>query len=160
LQSRLPVAAGGVRDGLVNVELAGRFQVLPGRPAIVLDVAHNAQAANVLADALSSMGRFPRTFAVFGMLADKDIDAVVRALSPRIDAWYVAPLPGPRGASVARLASALAAAGVDARSIHVFDDIEHAFAAARNDARDTDRIAAFGSFLTVAAALAIARARR
>ncbi len=160
LHSRLPVAAGAVRDGLVNVELPGRLQVLPGRPSIVLDVAHNAQAARVLADALSSMGYFPRTLAVFGMLADKDIEAVVRALAPRIDRWYVAPLPGPRGAPAARLESALAAAGVDAQAIRAFAHIADAFAAARNDAHDTDRIAAFGSFLTVAAALVVARARR
>ena len=160
LHSRLPVAAGAVRDGLVNVELPGRLQVLPGRPSIVLDVAHNPQAARVLADALSSMGYFPRTLAVFGMLADKDIEAVVRALAPRIDRWYVAPLPGPRGAPAARLESALAAAGVDAQAIRAFADIADAFAAARNDAHDTDRIAAFGSFLTVAAALAAARTRR
>ncbi|HEX6793708.1 MAG TPA: bifunctional tetrahydrofolate synthase/dihydrofolate synthase [Casimicrobiaceae bacterium] len=160
LHSRLPVAAGAVRDGLVNVELPGRFQVLPGRPSIVLDVAHNPQAARVLADALSSMGYFPRTLAVVGMLADKDVEAVVRALAPRIDCWYVAPLPGPRGAKVARLESALATAGVDTQAIRAFADIADAFAAARNDAHDTDRIAAFGSFLTVAAVLAAARVWR
>ena len=87
LRERLPVPAGAVRDGLVHVELPGRFQVLPGRPAVVLDVAHNPHAARVLADALAAMGYFPRTFAVFGMLADKDIDARRRsALAPRIDA--------------------------------------------------------------------------
>jgi dihydrofolate synthase/folylpolyglutamate synthase len=159
LRARLPVAAGAVREGLVHVALPGRFQVLPGRPAIVLDVAHNPQAARVLADALSSMGHYPRTLAVFGMLADKDIDAVVRALAPRIDRWYVAPLPGPRGASAERLASSLAAAGVDAHAVRRFDDIASAFDAARNDAHDTDRIAAFGSFLTVAAALEAAGRR-
>ena len=160
LAARLPVPAGAVREGLVHVALPGRFEVLPGRPAIVLDVAHNVQAAQVFADALGSMGYFPQTLAVFGMLADKDIEGVARALSARIDRWYVAPLPGPRGASAARLASALAKAGVDADAIRGFDDVGDAFAAARNDVRDTDRIAAFGSFLTVAAALAAARRQR
>ena len=94
------------------------------------------------------------------MLADKDIEAVARALAPRIDRWYVAKLPGPRGASQARLASALRAANVDASAIRCFDDIANAFAAARSDAHDTDRIAAFGSFLTVAATLAAATAQR
>ncbi|MEO9137185.1 MAG: bifunctional tetrahydrofolate synthase/dihydrofolate synthase [Casimicrobiaceae bacterium] len=157
LRERLPVSGGAVREGLVHVELPGRFQVLPGRPTIVLDVAHNPQAARVLSDALSTMGFFPRTFAVFGMLADKDIDGVVRALARRIDAWYVAPLAGPRGASAARIEAALSAGGVVERAIRVFDDIGQAFDAARSDANETDRIAAFGSFLTVAAALAAAR---
>ena len=160
LRERLPVSAGAVREGLVHVELAGRFQVLPGRPAIVLDVAHNPQAARALADTLSTMGYFPRTLGVFGMLADKDIDAVVRALAPRVDAWYVAPLPGPRGASSARIEAALAAHDVPPRAIRSFADIGQAFDAARKDANGTDRIAAFGSFLTVAAALVAAGQRR
>ncbi len=105
LRERLPVPAGAVRDGLVHVELPGRFQVLPGRPAIVLDVAHNPHAARVLAEALGSMGFHPRTFAVFGMLADKDIDGVVAAVKARIDRWYVATLPGPRGAPAVRIAT-------------------------------------------------------
>jgi dihydrofolate synthase / folylpolyglutamate synthase len=93
LRVRLPVAAGAVRDGLVRIELPGRFQVLPGRPAVVLDVAHNAQAAGALSETLSTMGFFSRTLAVFGMLGDKDIDSVVRILAPRVDCWYIAPLP-------------------------------------------------------------------
>jgi dihydrofolate synthase/folylpolyglutamate synthase len=151
LRERLPVSGGAVRDGLVGVELPGRLQVLPGRPAIVLDVAHNPQAARALASALAAMGAFRRTLAVFGMLKDKDIDAVVRAVAPRIDAWYVAPLPGPRGGDVASVVAALERAGVARDAMHAFDTVENALAAARDDARDTDRIAAFGSFLTVAA---------
>jgi dihydrofolate synthase/folylpolyglutamate synthase len=157
---RLPVPAGAVRDGLVHVELAGRFQVLPGRPSVVLDVAHNPHAARVLADTLGAMGFFPRTFAVFGMLADKDIDGVVAALVSRIDRWYIAPLPGPRGASTTRVATALHAAGVPPHAVREYADIAHAFADARAAANETDRIAAFGSFLTVAAALDAARPRR
>lgn len=160
LRDRLPVPAGAVRDGLVHVELPGRLQSLPGRPAVVLDVAHNPQAAHALADALGSMGFHPRTFAVFGMLADKDIEGVVATLKPRVDAWYVAALPGPRGASEARIVGALRAAGIQAGTIRSFDDIAHALDAARSDANETDRIVAFGSFLTVAAALVAARKPR
>ena len=157
LRERLPVPAGAVREGLVHVELPGRFQVLPGRPTIVLDVAHNPHAAHVFAAALGTMGFHPRTFAVFGMLADKDIEGVAAALAARIDRWYVAPLPSPRGASAARVAAALAAAGVAPDAVHEHASIADAFAAARSDANETDRIAAFGSFLTVAAVLESAR---
>lgn len=160
LRGRLPVQAGAVRDGLVHVELPGRFQVLPGRPTMVLDVAHNPHAARALAAALGSMGFHPRTFAVFGMLADKDIDGVIAALKPRVDAWYIAPLPGARGAPATRIADALRAAGIAADAIHPFDDIAHAFDGARSHADEADRIAAFGSFLTVAAVLTAARERR
>ncbi len=159
-RERLPVSAGAVRGGLVGVELAGRFQVLPGRPVIVLDVAHNPQAARAFAATLGDMGFHPRTIAVFAMLADKDIDGVVAAVAPRVDAWFVAPLPGPRGASAVRIAHAIEDAGVSAQSIHTFGDVQQAFAAAQERANEADRIAAFGSFLTVAAVLAAARSQR
>jgi len=157
MRARLPVAAGAIRDGLASVTLPGRFQVLPGRPAVVLDVAHNPHAARVVAAAAHEMGYFPETRAVFGMLADKDIAGVVAATKPVCDRWYVATLPGPRGASAAALAAVLAAAGVATEAIRAFDDVADAFAAAREGAGEADRILVFGSFLTVGAALEAAR---
>ena len=154
LHDRLHVSAGALRTGLVSVELAGRFQVLPGRPTIVLDVAHNPHAARVFAAALGTMGFHPRTIAVFGMLADKDIGGVVAAMIPRVDRWHVATLPPPRGASAASVRDALAAAGVASADVRTFDDVASAYRAARGEADEADRIAVFGSFLTVAAALA------
>lgn len=155
LRARLPVRGGALRDGLVGVELAGRFQVLPGRPAAVLDVAHNPHAARALAATLDAMGRFPRTFAVFGMLADKDVDGVIAALAPCIDVWHVAPLPGPRGAKAGELAERLVAAGVAQDAVWIFADVAQAWRAATDAAGEADRIAAFGSFLTIAAVLAV-----
>ena len=154
LHARLPVSAGALRAGLLNVELAGRFQVLPGRPTIVLDVAHNPHAATALAGALGAMGYHPETIAVCGMLADKDMAGVVQALRPRVDRWFVASLPGVRGASAQQLRDVLLAAGVEAASIRTFDDVPAALAAARAVAGEADRIVVFGSFLTVAAAMA------
>ena len=157
LRDRVAVTSGAVREGLVSVELPGRFQVLPGRPTIVLDVAHNPHAANALADALGAMGFYPQTHAVFGMLADKDARGVVEATKARIDRWYVAGLPGTRGATAAPVIEALANAGVAPSTIHRFETIESAFHAARDRADDADRIVVFGSFLTVGAALTTAR---
>lgn len=153
LHGRAPVSAGAVREGLLTVTLPGRFQVLPGRPAVVLDVAHNPHAARALAGALGTMGFFAQTTAVFAMLSDKDIAGVVAAVSPRIDRWHVAPLPGPRGTTAARLRDTLLAAGVLSAAIRTFDDVAGAFRAAREGAGEADRIVVFGSFLTVAAAL-------
>jgi dihydrofolate synthase / folylpolyglutamate synthase len=154
VHARLPVTAGAIRDGLLGVALPGRLQVLPGRPTVVLDVAHNPHAAQVLSAALGTMGFHRRTLAVFGMLADKDIAGVVAAVAPRIDAWYVATLPGPRGAAAAALQATLLGAGVAPAAIRAFDDVGTALPAARGDADEADRILVFGSFLTVAAALA------
>ncbi|MDP2809033.1 MAG: bifunctional tetrahydrofolate synthase/dihydrofolate synthase [Rhodocyclaceae bacterium] len=149
LWQRLPVAMGDIRLGLAEVELSGRFQVVPGRPTVVLDVAHNPQAARVLADSLGDMIGYPTTWAVFGMLRDKDIAGVVRAVRHRIDRWLPCQLPGPRAASAEEVAAILAAEGVDG-PLQTFPSPAAAIAYARENAGDGDRILAFGSFLTVA----------
>ncbi|MFL6574934.1 MAG: glutamate ligase domain-containing protein, partial [Burkholderiales bacterium] len=147
--ARLPVAMQEVRRGLAEVEIAGRFQVLPGRPQVILDVAHNAQAAKVLAQNLADSGFAPETIAVCGMLRDKDIGAVLRELAPRVSRWHLASLPGPRGA----LASDLAAHLRDEKRA-LFDSPAAAFVAAKGLAGDGDKIVVFGSFLTVAEVMA------
>ena len=160
LADRLPVGMQAIREGLLSADLPGRFQVLPGRPAIVLDVGHNPQAMRVLAANLAGMGFHARTFAVLGMLADKDVAGSLAALAGRIDHWFLADLPGPRGLSGAALAAHLAhVAPGAAASLH--PDPAAALAAAREVAGENDRIVVFGSFLTVAAALrALGRAGR
>jgi dihydrofolate synthase / folylpolyglutamate synthase len=157
LRDRLPVSAGAIRDALVGVELPGRFQVLPGRPTVVLDVAHNPQAARVLAVALGEMGFHPETHAVFGMLGDKDIRGVIDAIRSRVDCWHVAPLPGPRGASAETLIANLVAAGVADSAIRPYPAVDAAYLGAREAVNEADRIIVFGSFLTVAAAYATQR---
>ena len=149
LRERLPVAMQDIRRGLAEVELTGRFQVLPGRPTVVLDVAHNPQAARVLADNLGGMAFHPRTWAVFGMMRDKDIAGVIAAMRGRIDRWLPATLPGPRAATAAELSAALAAAGVEG-PLPTFESAAAAYAYGQEQAGEDDRILAFGSFLTVA----------
>jgi dihydrofolate synthase/folylpolyglutamate synthase len=152
LGNRLPVTMGAIREGLVGVTLPARFQILPGRPAIVLDVAHNVEAAQILASNLGDMGFFPNTVGVFSMLADKDIAGVAQALAGRIDRWVVAPSAGTRGASGAHIAAALATAGVPNSAIAIAGDVAAALATARDRVGEADRIDVFGSFVTIAAA--------
>ena len=152
VNDKLPVSQGAVKQGLIEVEWPGRFQVLPGRPVTVLDVGHNAHAAIAMERALADMAYFPMTYAVFSMLRDKDIGAVIQAVKGRIDEWHIAPLPGARGVSVDELATALATAGVKDRAIHRHATVAAAYAAARKMAAEADRIVVFGSFLTVAQA--------
>jgi dihydrofolate synthase/folylpolyglutamate synthase len=156
LKDRLPVMQSAVRMGLLTAELPGRFQVLPGKPAIILDVAHNPHASGVLAANLDNMGFFPYTWAVFGSMADKDVAGVIEKLKGRIDHWLLTDLPTPRAASAAQLAAQLAAAGIVAGKdcrIETFADPASALAAAQAGASENDRIVVFGSFYTVGAAL-------
>lgn len=159
LKDRLPVPMQAVRQGLMLVELAGRFQVLPGQPAVVLDVAHNPQAVGALAENLGNMGYYPETWAVVGMLADKDVVGALSLIRGRVDHWFVASLPGPRGLSAEALADRLADAGVEG-GVRTFPNPAAAFAAAREVAGAGDRITVFGSFLTVADVLALLQAER
>lgn len=151
LADHLPVSMRDIRAGLADAVLPGRFQVLPGRPEIVLDVAHNAQAARTLAANLDEMGFASRTLAVFGMMADKDIDAVIEALGTRVDLWLPCTLPGRRPATTVVLNERLAS---HAQSVAgVFESPAIALNWAREQAGEADRIIAFGSFLVVAGAL-------
>jgi dihydrofolate synthase/folylpolyglutamate synthase len=152
LADRLPVSLGEIKRGLTNVRLTGRLQVLPGRPSIVLDVAHNPHAARALADALGDMGFFENTRAVFAMLADKDIGGVVDALKHRIDRWYVAAADADRAAPAAEVAKILAEKGLSGAT-RTFATVPLALEEARREAGPNDRIIVFGSFYTVAEAL-------
>jgi dihydrofolate synthase/folylpolyglutamate synthase len=154
LGDRLPVTMQAIRPGLIETELCGRFQVIPGKPSIVLDVGHNPQALAVLADNLGNMGFFNRTHAVLGMLSDKDIANALLPLRGKIDVWHLASLPGPRGTPAATLAEILAGLGV-AGEVFCHDSPQQAMQAAREAAAESDRILAFGSFYTVAGALQV-----
>lgn len=152
LTEQLPVTMQAIRPGLIETELAGRFQVVPGKPAIVLDVGHNPQAVKVLADNLSTMGFFDRTYAVLGMLNDKDIAGALLPLRGKVDYWHVATLTGVRGTPAEKLAAIIAEAGLGGEVIcHATPAL--AMQAAKGLAAESDRILAFGSFHTVAGAL-------
>ncbi|MGB2816953.1 MAG: bifunctional tetrahydrofolate synthase/dihydrofolate synthase [Burkholderiaceae bacterium] len=159
LGDRLPLSQQAVRQGLLTVELPGRFQILPGRPAVILDVAHNPHAAAVLAENLDNMAFYPATHAVFGMLRDKDIAGVIARLGDRIDHWHVAPTPGPRGCDAASIAALLRDRFGAKCSVSEHADLASAFDGARDRAGADDRILAFGSFLTVAEVMRAIRAR-
>ena len=146
----LPIAMQEIRRGLAEVTLPGRFQVLPGRPQVILDVAHNVEAARNLAENLASAGFAPETIAVCGMLRDKDIAGVLGALAPRITRWLFASLPGARGAAAADLAEHLHAS----TPAETHATVQSALAAAQERAGEGDKIVVFGSFLTVGEAMA------
>jgi len=153
LSDRQPVTQSQVRHGLVTAFVPGRFQLLPGRATTILDVAHNEQAAHALAINLSQHRVSGRTFAVFGMLIDKPIAQVARAVAGEVDVWHAVTLAGPRGATAEQVAAALSDAG-SRGPITTFDTVAEGFESARAAAGPNDRILVFGSFYTVGDILA------
>jgi dihydrofolate synthase/folylpolyglutamate synthase len=167
----LPITIGNIRQGLLEVNWPARFQVLPGRPVTVLDVAHNPAAARALAENLGRMGRFNRTYAVFAMLRDKDIAGVVEAVGDQIDIWLPAGIDTARGASSDEIVRILRATKpgrglvtglerghsydflAEEEAIRAFPDPAAAYIYACERAAGNDRICVFGSFHTVAEVL-------
>lgn len=152
----LSIPLTAVRRGLETVRLPGRFQILPGPPERILDVAHNPQAAKALAEMLQHRDSRGKTFVVLAMLSDKDIPAVVGLMKGLADVWYVADLNISRGASAAVLASAILQKQASA-SIHLFQTISQAYLAALADAAAEDRLVVFGSFYAVGEILQLER---
>ncbi len=152
---RLPVPAAAVAQGLKQVRLAARFQVIvpqrPASPTWVLDVAHNPAAARVLARNLRDTPNRGRTLAVCGILADKDASGVAAELRGCIDVWWCVSTLGERGRSGAALARTVA--GAVSVPVEVADSPEAGCAAAMAAAGPADRIVVFGSFHTVGPAL-------
>ena len=160
LREGLPVTAQAVRGGLARVELAGRFQIVPGQPTLVLDVAHNPHAVATLVQNLDQMGFHPRTHAVFGAMRDKDLAAMLCRIGPLVDGWHFTDLPTPRAASAralqelhAELARRGQCRGPGPASTACHPTPSLALRAALEVADPADRILVFGSFFTVGGVL-------
>jgi dihydrofolate synthase / folylpolyglutamate synthase len=160
LRARLaPLDEWRAARALARVRLAGRFQVVPGEVEWILDIAHNEPAARVLGAqlrerALPAPRAAPagpqRTWAVIGVLADKDAAAIAAALAAVIDRWIVCALPGPRGLSAGELAARLAR---DPATVELAESVIAGCESARAAARPGDRVIVCGSVYTVAPAL-------
>jgi len=154
LRPLLPVTAQAIRNGLAMVALTGRFQIVPGEPVLVLDVAHNPHSVAALAANLDAMGFYPATHAVFGAMADKDLPSMLKKIGPMVDSWYFTDLPLPRASAAHQLAEAFAALNTrkDVKS-SIHESPQKALDAAISAASPTDRILVFGSFFTVGGVL-------
>ena len=151
VRDTLPVTSDNISQGLLKAELPGRFQALPSKQRVILDVAHNPNAAHALRNSLSDMSGYQKTYAVFAILNDKDIDGVVQALVPEIDVWLVTGINSSRGASSDEIVRALESLGINKidGSILTFPDPVTAYVFACKQSTINDRICVFGSFYVV-----------
>ncbi|HEV2702026.1 MAG TPA: bifunctional tetrahydrofolate synthase/dihydrofolate synthase [Steroidobacteraceae bacterium] len=145
-----PLSREVVAAALAQVQVAGRFQIIPGPVEWILDVAHNEPAARILRENLLARPLRGRTLAVCGILQDKDAGEIARVLAGCAELWIICALPGPRGGTAAELAARMA------QGIPVAEQAESVAEGcmrARTLARPGDRVLVFGSFVTVTAAL-------
>lgn len=140
---------------LQNIHLQGRFQKINSSPQVFVDVAHNAQAAEVLAaqiKVLAADGQ-GKTWAIVAMLADKDVSSVLSAVSTEIDCWCLAGLDDVgRGLSVESLAELGRESLINQCTIQA-PTVEEACDLVLSKTSEKDRVIIFGSFYTVAAAM-------
>ena len=151
LHDRLPVSRDAVAAGLSTVRLTGRFQRFEQKAHWIVDVAHNPAAAATLASQLGQMPVSGRRIAVCGILADKDIEAIVQVLKESFNEWIVAGLTSDRALSTEALVERIAAQGVPV--VASANTVEAACEIAQTRSAPDDLVVVFGSFLTVGPAL-------
>jgi dihydrofolate synthase/folylpolyglutamate synthase len=153
LRDQLPITADAIRRGLQDTHVPGRYQKIENGRTIILDVAHNPQAAGSLSDNLREQAHQGRTLAVFSVLAGKNIGEIVTELKEQIDHWYLAPLADSRAAAVEEIMNEVQRAGVEPSKITRNESVSAALVQAEGDAEGRDRLLVFGSFITAAEAL-------
>lgn len=150
LQEELPIDKAAVHFGMKHAFLPGRRQVIRSEVESIFDVAHNASAVRNLLGTLNP-ATSGKTYAVFSMLSDKDIKAVVKIMMPHVDEWFIAKLKTPRGVDIVQLEQIFMELNI--QRFHVSKTIRHAYKTAKMQAAEGDRIIVFGSFHTVREAL-------
>jgi dihydrofolate synthase/folylpolyglutamate synthase len=152
LSDRFPVDIQAIRKGLQEFNLAGRFQIVPDKAQLILDVAHNCQSAALLVRNLKALPLQGKTHVLIGMLKDKDHRAIFREMSEIADFWHIITLDNPRGADSHMLSEVLAGMGLN-RNISCYNSAADALNNIREIVEPQDRIVITGSFLTVGAAI-------
>ena len=137
----------------MSMHVTGRFERVSQNPEIILDVGHNPHAARALKKALNESVCKGKTYAIFGMLADKDRSSVCEIMKDSIDEWVLLDLDGPRGGKAEDLESFLVHFGVQASKIQKCISMIQALETIQYKMKPTDRIIVFGSFLTVSSAI-------
>ncbi|MGZ4997355.1 MAG: bifunctional tetrahydrofolate synthase/dihydrofolate synthase [Methylobacter sp.] len=148
----LPVTEASIKQGLKNVHLAGRFQLIDGEIPVLLDVGHNPQAVRTLAEYVTTVFPDRRIHAVFSMMKDKDIAGVLEIMNHVVYDWFFAPLANPRAATESVMRDIFSQSSVTNVSFG-FSGFNEAFLAAKHQSQQGDLLLVFGSFFLVSECL-------
>ena len=152
LQARLPVATQAIQKGLLTTVLAGRLQIVATKPEVLVDVAHNPQAAQQLALYLHNQPHSGKNIALFSVLKDKDLQGIITPFKDIIDQWAILSIDSERGQSAEEIKSKLQKLGINNITI-VSNNFKKAVQDVKNALEYEDRVVAFGSFLLVSGVL-------
>lgn len=154
LDNKFNISQSSIKQGLSNINLDGRYQLIHRKPDVFVDVAHNVQAAKSLADQLVvTKNQYNQTHAVIAMLADKDVESVVKQFAKNIDVWHCAGLESvQRGMSAKRMASVLERVNTGVK-LRAKSTVKEACISAMAQSNVDDRVIVFGSFFTVSEAM-------
>jgi dihydrofolate synthase/folylpolyglutamate synthase len=142
-----------IKQAILETRLKGRFEILPGYPRVVLDVAHNPDSVANMVDNMIELG-LENSIAVFAVAKDKDVRNIIKNCKQYFKSWYIAPTNyATRSSSVDYIYRELLEQGVDSNSIFMFETVLDATQAALAMRKKNYDIVIFGSFLTVAEAM-------
>jgi dihydrofolate synthase/folylpolyglutamate synthase len=148
MEDYLPVNEQSIHQGLLNIQLKGRFQLINGDIPVLLDVAHNPQAVRALRSYLDDSFSGKKIHAVFSMMRDKDIKSVINIIKPIISQWFVTPLNSPRAARMSFMQDCFRQCDLG-NVAFTYKDFSEAYSAAEKNAKKGDLILIFGSFFLV-----------
>ncbi|MBF7687760.1 bifunctional tetrahydrofolate synthase/dihydrofolate synthase [Acinetobacter rathckeae] len=147
--SGLNVSDEAIAAGVLEANIAGRFEIVAVEgKTVILDAGHNPHGVAFLLQQLNTFlkqnTQYTEVVSVFSMLTDKDIDAVITQLKPRISSWHIAALNTPRAAPIQKIQVAL-----EDQTVYVSENIQHAFQKALQTLQSHQIILVCGSFHTL-----------
>lgn len=149
LQNSFPVSLHNIKKGLLDTSLIGRFNLLPGQPQIILDVAHNPSAVNIMLKNMIKLPYAKNNYAVFGLAVTKDLDSIINLCKDTFKKWYIAPLTSSNSYSNEQIYQSLISHGIAPDNIIKSQNVKDAYTKAKAQITLAERLICFGSFLLV-----------
>ncbi|MGV6809630.1 MAG: bifunctional tetrahydrofolate synthase/dihydrofolate synthase [bacterium] len=147
-QRYLSINPQHITQGLQTASLQGRLQCVQQQPNVYMDVAHNADAVEELANFLKNQKKTGKTRAIFSILADKDVQSVVACIAPQIDEWHVAPLNHSRAMPIKKITTTLQNQAA-LPPCYCYNNLQEALKIVLDVSEPHDKVVIFGSFLVV-----------
>jgi len=148
ITGKYPELGCDFREGLAAVKWPGRLEMVKSSPAVLIDGAHNPDAAKALSAHLGRLqeSEFKRFILVLGIMGDKDIDGIMKPLLPLASEIIFTAAAYGRAASPELLANRAASMDRGSRAV---PSVAEALALAEELALPGDLIVVTGSFYTI-----------